>query len=636
MHVDDDKAKALDNILGMDQASRFRVTAEDLLRYDWQERIARHPRKDCKSYYQVFVPAADECAASGDDIGRRVYSFLNTVASFHAVYGRRGNPYRPVLREADGTRSMMAEDMVDSDLDALSGIMAMVADAEFRARISDVVWECKRDFRAAQIAVDAFLESAAQWKTDDLWPPYEERLKRAAQLGRTLGSGKPYHQKVIAAIEDGIKEFENNPKAGLLCHRLMCILLAHGMGEAARYAALAEKLANEMAARTEFDFSQDYWLLAASWFLKLNDQAEHQRCTLAAAESLVSKAENEGDQKKFGFAYAAHWMGRALEALRQGRADATRIKEIHLRFLDLQQRARENFKTIDLDIDQIDQLRANEKQMQEAAANHVRGLKLGDAIARFVHVAKPTDKDSLLKQMERASEGLIGHKIFGSVALDTSGKVADTLPPSGSESPDEAEAAQRKRAVLQARQIHWPITVEWLIEPARATIVSEHGVRPSDIAFLVIQNPFIPPGHEGIYLRALQEGFLGDWLVSMHLLIPQIEASLRHILQQYGFVTSTLESDGTQKERDLNQLLWMEELGQILDPNTLFDLRGILIERFGYNMRNESAHGLMPEAAFFQPAAVYLWWLVLRLCWYGFAPLHRTTNDPHGEASSEE
>jgi len=619
----------------MTSNSRFGVTSEDLRRYDWQERLARHPRKECRSYFQVFIPAADECATVGDDLGCRVYSFLNTVASFHPVYGRKGNPYQPVLREVDGTRSLMAEDLADSDLDALSGIVTTVTDAEFRARISDVLWACRRDFKAAQSAVDAFLESAATWKTDDLWPPYEERLSRAAQLGKTLGSGKPYHQKAIAAVEDGIKEFENNPKAGLLCHRLMCILLAHGMGDGVRYAALAEKLAGEMANRAEYDFSHAYSLLAADWFHKLKNQAERDRCTLAAAESLVAKAENERDREKFGLRYSAHWMGRALEALRQARADANRIKEIHLRFLDLQQRAQGDFKTIELDSDKIDQLRASEKQMREAAANHVHGLRFEDAVARFVHITRPTDLDSLVKEMESASKGLIWHKIVGLEALDTSGKVADTLPPSGVESPDDAADAQRKRAVLQARETRWPLASEWLIEPARATIVSEHGIRPVNIAFIVTRNPFIPPGHEGIYLRGLMEGFLGDWLVSMHLLIPQVEASLRHILQQHGFVTSILESDGTQKERDLNQLLWMEELGQILDPNTLFDLRGILIERFGHNMRNESAHGLMPEAAFFQPAAVYLWWLVLRLCWYGFAAQLRASNQPQGEVSKQ-
>jgi hypothetical protein len=211
---------------------------------------------------------------------------------------------------------------------------------------------------------------------------------------------------------------------------------------------------------------------------------------------------------------------------------------------------------------------------------------------------------------------------MGSVALDFSGKVADNLPPVGGNSPEDEAAVKRKRAVLQARQIRWPNMVEWAIEPARRTIVEEHGIRLIDLAFIVEQNPFIPPGHEEIYLRGLQAGFLGDWLVAMHLLIPQVEASIRHVLQQHAVITSTLESDGTQKERDLNQLLWMPETQGILDPGTLFDLRGILIERFGHNLRNDSAHALIPTGAFYQPASVYCWWLILRMCWYGqsFAP----------------
>jgi hypothetical protein len=58
----------------------------------------------------------------------------------------------------------------------------------------------------------------------------------------------------------------------------------------------------------------------------------------------------------------------------------------------------------------------------------------------------------------------------------------------------------------------------------------------------------------------------------------------------------------------------MPELEQIFGPDIAFDLRGILIERFGDNMRNEFAHGLMPESAFYVPTAAYLWWLILHLC----------------------
>jgi hypothetical protein len=172
--------------------------------------------------------------------------------------------------------------------------------------------------------------------------------------------------------------------------------------------------------------------------------------------------------------------------------------------------------------------------------------------------------------------------------------------------------------IQSAKMINWPMQVVWRIEPARSTIINEHPIRWRDLVLLVSDNPFIPSGHEGIYLRGIQSGFFGDWLAAMHLLIPQLEASFRYVFQQRDIVTSKLEQNGIQKERDLNELLWMPEFEDIFGANLTFDLRGILIESFGCNMRNESAHGLMPEGAFYQPAAVYLWWLALRLCWTGY------------------
>ena len=148
-------------------------------------------------------------------------------------------------------------------------------------------------------------------------------------------------------------------------------------------------------------------------------------------------------------------------------------------------------------------------------------------------------------------------------------------------------------------------------------MLSEHAVRRHDLRHLVTFNHFIPPGHAGIFERGLQAGFYGDWLVAMHLLIPQIEASIRHVLQHEGVVTSTLESDGTQKEWDLNILLWKPEVEQILGLDILFDLRGILTEKFGHNLRNDLAHGLLPEGGYYRETCVYLWWLVLFLCYQG-------------------
>ena len=162
--------------------SRFGVTSDDLRNYGWQARLERHSCKECHSFYSVFLTCTKECETAGDDLGRRVHALLHAVTSFQANYDTKGNPYGPMWSGFDGNRALMAEDLTDTDLDALRGILDEIEDPEFRARVGDILWECRRDHKAAQTAVRAFVESAERLKTEDLWPPYTERLERAAHI----------------------------------------------------------------------------------------------------------------------------------------------------------------------------------------------------------------------------------------------------------------------------------------------------------------------------------------------------------------------------------------------------------------------------------------------------------------------
>lgn len=602
--------------------SRFNVTVDDLRRYDWPSKLDQHPRKDCDSFFGVFATAAAECEQAGDDLGKRVYALLQTLTSFYPDYDAPGNPYGPRMSGFNGQRTAMAEDLTDQDLQALQGIYQEIAEPDFRARVADVLWECKRDYRAAQAAVQAFLEAAEARKTNDLWPPYAQRLDRACRLSARLGPRKPLHQEVIAVVEGAIREFENDLRAERLCHYLMSLLIAHDAGDSSRYAVLAERLARDFQTAGGWDVAEEYWRLAAQWFRLKKEPAEAQRCMLAAAECIVSKAEKGLLVEGLGAGYASHWMGQAVEALRQAKADPARIKDVHRRFLELEHQFASEIEPKFFDPGKIPGYRDDEKATQEAAAAFVRGLGFEEAAMRFAQIARPTDVAALRKQVEDQSKNVLWDKLVDSAALDRAGKVADTMSAVGFDPDATDEETTRKKMVMLARQFRWPMEVTWRIEPARVVIMEEHGARRRDLFFLVTGNPFIPNGYEGIYLRGIQAGFHGDWLVAMNLLVPLLEASLRHVFQQHGAVTSTLETDGTQKERDINQLVWMPELERIFGSDLAFDLRGILVERFGHNLRNELAHGLMPEAAFYQEASVYLWWLVIRLCWFGYRTAH--------------
>ena len=284
----------------------------------------------------------------------------------------------------------------------------------------------------------------------------------------------------------------------------------------------------------------------------------------------------------------------------------------------MQKETLSELKPIGFGEDRIPGLKESREKTQEESICRVKGLAIEEALNHFAHIQDPTNTAELTKRELAASKNSIWDKLFGTTVVDRSGKVADIIPATGFDNDSPDVVAFRKKLVQSATLIDWKISVEWRILPASSRISKEHSIRRRDLLFLVTNNPFIPPGHEGFYLRGIQAGFFGDWTIAMHMLIPQLEASVRNVIQQHGGLTSTRESDGTQNEKDINQLLWDEKLGTIFGQDILFDLRGILIEKCGCNMRNELAHGLMPENAFYRLESVYLWWLVIRLCWIGY------------------
>ena len=330
----------------------------------------------------VFDTAAVERETARDDRGKRVYSFLSAIASCYAKYDTKGNPYGPMWQLADGSRTFMVEDLTTSELLTLKEILEEITDPEFRARIGDVLWLSCRDYKAAQVAIQAFIESARRLEADDLWPTFITRLERALQLVATLGFGKELHQSVVAEVESTISRYELSPESGALCARLMRLLLDQNQGDYARYGALAEKLARSYSESKIWHFAEEYWDVAARWHRRASKAADEQRCQLEGAEILISKAEDNliGENPSYGF--AAHWMSSGVEALRRAKAAPERVEEVHKRTLELQQLALTELKTIELNIDSMPQLKEAEEKCIESARAHVQGHLWLDAFGR--------------------------------------------------------------------------------------------------------------------------------------------------------------------------------------------------------------------------------------------------------------
>ena len=103
-------------------------------------------------------------------------------------------------------------------------------------------------------------------------------------------------------------------------------------------------------------------------------------------------------------------------------------------------------------------------------------------------------------------------------------------------------------------------------------------------------------------------------LVAGHLVPPQIEALVRHVVESSGGITTMLDPNGLQPERPLMALLDTEEALRAFGEAGVFELKDLLVDPLGSNLRNEVAHGLLDDEGLFGGDMLYAWWLLLRCC----------------------
>jgi hypothetical protein len=226
----------------------------------------------------------------------------------------------------------------------------------------------------------------------------------------------------------------------------------------------------------------------------------------------------------------------------------------------------------------------------------------------------PTNVSQLRNQVQQQAQEFVASQLLPIFMVNEMGRVIARQPGSVlSSNPEEAQAATYFEMCRNAIY-YQKLQSQAYIEPAIYQINLEHGVRLEDIFSIISHSPFIPPERTYLFAKGLYAGLTGDFFTSTHILIPQIENSIRYLMWQRGIITSGLNDNGIQNEHSLNSTLYHPEISSIFDENTLFDLKCILIEHAGSNLRNRMAHGLISDHEFMGSLMPYVWWLALRLC----------------------
>jgi hypothetical protein len=371
-------------------------------------------------------------------------------------------------------------------------------------------------------------------------------------------------------------------------------------------APIAADRAQKANKEGDYRCARHYWEVAANFYKWAKNPEAEKTARLVAAETHVSESEQRAQGAGASAMSAAWFLQNGIEALRQAGAPRERIDELRSRLTKHQADSLKEMKTVSTEIDI--------SKPVEAAREHVKNSDFNEALFKFAFgqkLSKPKEvRESVLKL---AKDYPMSH-LFQTSVMDDKGRITVKKEGLLNLKGEEFEQALEAEMFSHEVQTHWSIRVSGYIEPARLQIFNDHHPTFRDLIFVILNNPFIPPGHEEIFLRGLHAGFHGDFLVASHLLVPQIENSLRHVLESHGVDVSNLMSDGTQPVKVLGAIFSMKETEEIFGEALCFELRGCLIEKTGFDFRNRIAHGFVSEAECYSVASETIWWLVLRIC----------------------
>lgn len=576
------------------------ITLDDLKSSPWVEIINRSPNKLCLEYFSEFCKEAEKYEEGSSE--SRAFKLLANLCSMDFSHDDFEQPFIPCW-SSERDHSFLPEDLSDNNIEALFNFLAIVDDPELKSRIADTIWlkKGKHKFESAKIAFDEYMNKIEQIKGKyDIEAII--RICRAINMTHEMGRGGiELQKKIVSLAEKFLLDAPVESSFGYHA-RLFKILAQRGYGDLPKLIGKCNDIVSYLNTNNDFHLMRIYLRVIYDFIKRDSIDIDHLKdIKIKEAESYIDEAENADSATK-----RAIFIECAINAYRNIADCSDKVKELHAKLLAAQQdtiNERVMFRTQEIDI----------TDLTIEAEQFISGYDFYESLVRLAFIySLPDEAKERAKTVSVIKNNPLHHiaaKRFTNKKGKTVGKVGPIDFSNLSENSDIVTAE-----MIYNLSVNFNFAVASRIIPALGVINSEHSITLDKLIDLVSNNLFVPQGRELLFARGLLAGFNWDFVTASLYLIPQIENSIRHILELNGFViTSTLSSTGIQKEKDLNELLYEQNVIDIFGPKIVLALRIILLNEYGGNIRNLLAHGLLDYEELQSQSTAFCWWLVLYL-----------------------
>jgi len=378
--------------------------------------------------------------------------------------------------------------------------------------------------------------------------------------------------------------------------------------------AKLEAFAQNANSVQDWHYARGYYEGAIRWCKRIGNESDIHRLSVELAETFVSEAEQKNSGENPSNMAAGHFLECAIQAYRKIPKKERAAYKVDERLEELHKRMNHSNKLSLEEMNAIETPLIDISQSIEASRNYVAGRNFPEVLIAFANIHTGTKVDEIRETVRKNMQHSILRQFFTSTHMTQDGRIAARSP---GVNVNDMDSPETQKVLWQEMVQHYGLQVGLIVQakilPALHVINAEHQITESILAELCRSSHIIPQEREGLWAKGLFFGFDNDFIVSTHLLTPQLEHLVRILMKQNGIKTTTLDSNGIETENGLSTLLGNPDIGKTMDKNLIFEFKALLADPIEPNLRNEVAHGLIEADGAMSVYAIYLWWLCLRL-----------------------
>ncbi|MDP3979263.1 MAG: hypothetical protein Q8P85_14945 [Pseudomonas sp.] len=591
------------------------ATLDDFAHINPASILAMSNSLDFHTLERVFQEATHAAEEAEDFSAVRAYKVLAVICSYH-FNPDRADVFTPQII-MEGRRSLIPSDYLGEQQEILTKIAKKVDHPLLRARISDSCWYSKRKLHLmAELASSSYLAAAKSFFNKELLYQYESDfevpskvvgiIERAFTIYSSIGKSKQIPETAKEVFTLAHQTARNNSNL-VAFYRLSVLGQSYGLLEWNSIAHEAEAMAAANKDKQYAEAVKKVWNLAAHAYSKIGDKESSKQCKVNAIDQTLRMRDGVNSALA-----KASWTRDIIGELRAIGGMHERIEILKKELQRYEGDSLSEFGEFSIPIDFTEERQATIEEFQE--------LEVHEMLFRLAFITRNPERIALHTQCLAKRDKYFLSSMFGKSYSDEKGKVIASAPSAALGDKPSEEWFDHES--LTEMSFHYHISVGGFIKPACITMSRCQAIDERYLEPIVGHSAFVPPGHESIFALGFARFIQGDMISAAHLLVPQLENSLRYVLNNRGSSTAKMNVDLTQEDQSLSQMYSnrKEELEQAFGVDITYAFHLLFNLKGGPMLRHEIAHGKLTDGQSYQSACIYACWLMYHLT---CAPLYK-------------